>query len=138
MTLLRRAKKAACQTTILSGDVHVAAHGRIVSESPDHRRDYQTVATIHQLTSSAIGHPEPSFFQWLGIQAFTTDDPEVVADGVHTLSISILPGERYVRSRNFMTLAFDDDSDREVLSMWAQWYTEKYDRLSKQVVIEAR
>lgn len=132
MKLLENAKRAGCQTTILSGDVHVAARGRVVSVARNHLRSGQHESVIHQLTSSAIGHPEPNFWQWLGIQLTTSDDPDQVADGVRSETNSMLPGERFIRSRNFLTLGIDAQHQ-----LWAQWYTEKHGGLDEQVVIAA-
>jgi hypothetical protein len=60
MTLLDHAKAAGTRITILSGDVHVGARGRIVSQRPAHLMGEESEAIIHQLTSSAIVFPAPS------------------------------------------------------------------------------
>lgn len=97
------------QFTVLSGEIHLAAFGRLVRG--------ETV--LHQLTSSGIVHPPPpnayaSTLNWLGRGSKRLN-------ATTTLTMLRLPGwqKRYLTARNFLTLDSAADGSLE-----ARWYAE--------------
>jgi hypothetical protein len=108
--LLSHAQDSGSRVTILSGDVHVGARGRVVSTAPDHRppQSAQGKAIIHQITASGIGHPAPDWKQWAGILAASTDDPDPINDEVTAEMIDVSPERSYLRARNWLSMRFDD------------------------------
>ena len=120
------------RAAVISGDVHVASRGRIVSSLPGHRRD-GVDSVIHQVTSSAIVHPEPKFLEWLGFTAASTDSPSVVGSGITTELLEISPEEKYVRARNYVLGAFTapvaaapsgPTHQASTGALWLQWIRE--------------
>ncbi|WPJ97450.1 alkaline phosphatase D family protein [Coraliomargarita algicola] len=124
--LFAYSKESACRVTIISGDVHVAAHG--VVELKDGQGDHTRTNRIHQLISSPImnkaGNPVvEKLVEWQG------DAAEVINP---TMSARMLPLQvaigtngassktaRYVWERNWLSLLpQDDDAYR------AEWYFE--------------
>ena len=90
-------RESGCRGIILSGDVHVGALGVI----KDTRNDLE----IHQVISSGIVHPPPSGFEWLGLQAVTSDDKERIGNGqITTEMICPFGSDKYIRARNYAVL----------------------------------
>lgn len=121
--LFAYSKETGCRVTIISGDVHVAAHG--VVELKDGQGDHSRSNRIHQLISSPImnkaGNPVvEKLVEWQG------DAKEVINP---TMSARMLPlqvdqgasskNTRYVWERNWLSLLpQDDDAYR------AEWFFE--------------
>jgi hypothetical protein len=116
--LLDFAAAKGTRVTILSGDVHVAAIG--VLESARRVVGWQHSNVVNQLTSSAIVHPPPPrlmryFLERIGstVQQFDRD-----------ISAQMLqfPGTnfRFVASRNWLSLEFEDNKGR----IWANLHVE--------------
>lgn len=125
MRLLANAKqrntnsKGIARTVILSGDVHIGALGIIRDTSG------QTATNIHQVVSSAIVHPAPTYLEWLGILALTNDDTEYLEE-TRTISAEMLKphgSAKYIRSRNFVTLLAGSDD-----KLWVNWLCEGKDK----------
>ena len=132
--LLQHAKAAHCRVTILSGDVHVGARGKVTSSNPRHvpasslGGGGENRAIIHQLTSSAIGHESPTSFMWAGIKKLTTGDPEPVGEQATSEMMRLSPGKEVIRARNWLSVRFDDPSDsangEEGVRLWGKWFYE--------------
>ncbi|MFC3034029.1 alkaline phosphatase D family protein [Pseudoalteromonas fenneropenaei] len=118
MRLLENARMREGKTVILSGDVHVGALGVIRAECQ------QQPVQIHQIVSSGIVHPAPSFMQWLGITAVTNDDVEYLDEAKKISASMIKPfgGDKYLRCRNFTTLQAGTDG-----KLWVNWIIEGKD-----------
>ena len=135
MTLLELRKKGNVQVTILSGDVHVASIGRLVSSLPDHVRAAEAEAIIMQVTSSAIVNRPPGRFELKAIEAIGLEGRGHVANGVFTELLEVDPGHGRIALRNFVTLAFDaPEASGGKGRLWADWIVED-GRKRKQLVI---
>lgn len=119
MNLLTNAHKRKAKTVILSGDVHVGCLGII----QDKRKEYSI--NIHQVVSSGIVHPAPSYLQWLGILAITNDELEYLDEMRSITADMIKPhgSNKYIRSRNFVTLLEGTDE-----KLWVNWVCEGKDK----------
>lgn len=119
MRLLDNARIRKAKTVLLSGDVHVGCLGVIRD-----KRD-GTVLNMHQVVSSGIVHPAPTYIQWLGILAITNDHTEYL-DENKTISADILKpygANQYIRARNFVTLQEGTDH-----KLWVNWIVEGKDK----------
>lgn len=113
------------RAAVISGDVHVASRGRIVSSVPAHR-SFGADSVVHQVTASAIVHPAPTLIEWLGLKAFSHDDPEVLSDGIVTEVLGVTAEEKYVRARNYVLGTFTRPQDGNG-ALWFQWIRERTD-----------
>ncbi|XXF77331.1 alkaline phosphatase D family protein [Myxococcaceae bacterium GXIMD 01537] len=132
-TLLRHVKDARCALTVLSGDVHVGAHGRILSSQPEHLPAGRTVTVIEQPVSSAIVHPEVRGAE-LGLMNLISDispDPSLGA-GIEARLERVDTGGVVIAERNWLDLE-PERAPRSELRM--QWYTERSKRLPTRVVV---
>ncbi|MBR9907527.1 MAG: alkaline phosphatase family protein [Gammaproteobacteria bacterium] len=121
MRLLKNARRRKGKTVLLSGDVHVGCLGIIRDSSSDN------VINIHQIVSSGIIHPAPTYLQWLGILAVTNDDLEYL-DETRAITADMLKphgSNKYIRARNFVTLL--EGSDKK---LWVNWICEGKDKPS--------
>jgi len=100
---------------ILSGDVHVGCLGVIRD-----RREPLQPRVIHQVVSSAIVHPAPSWYEWAGIEALTSDEPENL-EGVKITTEILKPysAGKFLRTRNYITL--EEGADKK---LWVNWVCE--------------
>lgn len=120
------AKKASCRVTILSGDVHVAAFGRVTSTLPEHGGD-ASVTRINQLISSAIVHTPPSLAQAFFIDHVISGDPPALEAGLSAEMLEIPgTGSRLHAKRNWLDLALDEDATKPP-RLWANWWFEGED-----------
>jgi len=105
------------RTTFLSGDVHCAGLGVIVSNrsnSPGSR-----ASVINQLTSSGIVHPAPPKVMGYLLENLS-EAPEEVDQGLSAYMLDFpATRKKFVLARNFLSLE-PDDKDR----LWAKWYIE--------------
>ncbi len=119
MRLLDNASARNAKTVILSGDVHVGCLGII--------RDSRTEepVSIHQVVSSGIVHPAPSYLQWLGIFSVTNDDLEYLEETRAITADMLKPhgSNKYIRARNFVTLLEGSDA-----KLWVNWICESKDK----------
>ena len=126
MNLLDVGKRTNTCMTLLSGDVHVAAHGVIKSTRTDHIPDHQKatgMAAIRQFTASGIVHPSPSWMEMRVIGALTTEPPEELEPGV-TIALSKIGNSVVLRERNW--LAIDHTSKPEDFGTYiCTWMTVK-------------
>jgi hypothetical protein len=140
MRLLANAKarsaksQGRARTVILSGDVHIGCLGVIRDttgrdnsslDSSDHGNRGPQPTSIHQVVSSAIVHPAPTYLEWLGILALTNDDTEYL-DETRTISAEMLKphgSAKYIRTRNFVTLLEGTDH-----KLWVNWICEGKDK----------
>lgn len=111
------------QTLILSGDVHVGCMGVITDRRVGKR------LKIHQVVSSGVVHPSPSFIEWQGISAVTNDDLEFLnEDGtIDAAIIKPVGSNKYIRARNFVTLQKEGDKRVGDGKLWINWITEADD-----------
>jgi hypothetical protein len=119
MRLLDNALIRDGKTVMLSGDVHVGCLGVI----RDKRHD-KTV-NIHQVVSSGIVHPAPTYIQWLGILTITNDDTEYLDENKFITADILKPygSNLYIRTRNFVTLLEGSDG-----KLWVNWINEGKDK----------
>lgn len=119
MRLLDNAKQRQGKTVILSGDVHVGCLGVIRDTSS------QIPLSIHQVVSSGIVHPAPSYIQWLGVLAVTNDDIEYLEETRSLVAEILKPhgSNKYIRVRNFVTLQEGNDK-----KLWINWLCESKDK----------
>jgi hypothetical protein len=119
MRLLDNAKMRKGKTVLLSGDVHVGCLGVI--------RDKREAGSIniHQVVSSGIVHPAPTYIQWLGILAITNDDTEYLDENKSITADMLKPygSNQYIRARNFVTLLEGSDN-----KLWVNWMLEGKDK----------
>lgn len=138
MRLLEHGARANCQITILSGDVHVGSRGRVVSTVPQHLPAGRSKAVMHQITSSGIMNPPPSFFEWKAITLLGTEGRDTLADDVFAEVVDVTSGTRYLRARNWLSAMLDEPDpsapDARV-RLWMKWYTEK-GGIEPQAVVE--
>ncbi|MEW5928949.1 MAG: alkaline phosphatase D family protein [Gemmatimonadota bacterium] len=130
MWLLEHARDPRCRVTLLSGDVHVAAHGIITSTHPDHVSPGQTRTIIHQVTSSGIVNPPPSDLEFWFMRRISSDSREFIADEVYTEMLEVTTGKRYLNARNWLSTVFDEPGPSEQgpdlrMRMWMKWFTDK-------------
>ena len=126
MNLLDLGKRTNTCVSLLSGDVHVAAHGVIKSTRADHIPAHQKatgMAVIRQFTASGIVHPSPSGMEWSVISALTTEPSEEIEPGV-TTALSKIGNSVIMRERNW--LAIDHASKPEDFGTYiCTWMTVK-------------
>lgn len=87
--------------TVLSGEIHLGAYGRV--------RDPQSGAELHQITASGIAHePQPQAMTWLLERVFSS--PRRRAG----LAVEMMPipglGRRYLAARNWLSMTVADDA----------------------------
>ena len=119
MRLLDNARIRQAKTVLLSGDVHVGCLG-VIRDKREGK-----LLNMHQVVSSGIVHPAPSYIQWLGILAITNDDTEYL-DENKTISADMLKpygANQYIRARNFVTLQEGTDN-----KLWVNWIVEGKDK----------
>lgn len=107
----------------ISGDVHVASRGRIVSTLPEHTTADEPETAIPQVTSSAMVHPAPSWIEWLGFTALSDDSPSTLSDGIRTEVLPMTPEERCIRARNYVIGTFVPRGATPG-ALWFQWLRE--------------
>ncbi len=99
---------------ILSGDVHVGALGLLEKVGACSRQ-------IHQIISSGIVHPPPSWFEWMGVWATSNDNPQSLEGGsIRTHMLRPYGGDSYLRTRNFTSLERGSDD-----KLWVTWICEE-------------
>lgn len=149
MNLLAHASASNSAVTLLSGDVHVAAHARISSTNPHHRDAFGRACRIEQLTSSGIVHPPP--------QSYESDLMEIVGadskdDAGADVATEVIPFAKrtardpyvqhgYLCDRNWLAIDFDASAAAGnapgSVRLWAQWWSENRGPIEPQVVVEA-
>lgn len=132
--LFGHAAASRARVTVLSGDVHLGSRGRFVSTDPRHVLPGEPDAVIEQLTSSGIVHPPPSRMEFVGMLRLAAISDFWVGRYVRS-SILGLGDEGFVRGRNWLSVAFDEDPSKARCRLWAQWRTEAAS-LTHQVVVE--
>lgn len=109
------------RVTIVSGDVHVAAHASIVADRKD---GPENANVLVQLTSSAVVHPAPPAIMRFALNHLFEEDEEIHT-GI-TGHMEKMPGDerRYVAARNWLSLEPDDPGNIQN-RIWANWYVEE-------------
>lgn len=125
--LLDYADAKGTRVTIVSGDVHVAALGVVVSARRSVRWSNSNV--INQLTSSPIVHPTPPgivryFLEQLG-RGVNQLDRDITAEMLEFPATNA----RIVNARNWLSLEFDDQG-----RIWANWHVEGTSHMLTKVV----
>jgi hypothetical protein len=126
MKLLELRSRARAQVSIVSGDVHVASRGRVVSSDPRHIRTEppENRATIAQLTTSPIVNAPPPGWQASLLEKIGTGERSEVAEAVFTELVEIESGRQVLPMRNFLSLGFDRPGGGDQGRMWAEWVME--------------
>ena len=98
---------------ILSGDVHVGCLG-VVHDRRDDTQEHR----IYQVVSSGIVHPAPSWLQWLGILAGSSEGLESLDGGrITTELIEPYGSRKFLRTRNYASLK--EGTDKKLWVTWA-------------------
>lgn len=139
MTLLNHAKETKSRITLLSGDVHVGARGRIASKRPGHLIGDETESVIHQLTSSAIVFPAPPALALAGMRAITPSGPTPLSSvsQVETEVVSVGADHFLLGKRNWLSIEPESGEDGERERLWVRWVTAEGD-VKPPVLIHAR
>jgi hypothetical protein len=113
--------KRRIRTTLISGDVHVAALGVVVSTRKEDT-DSETDAIINQLISSGIVHPGPGGAVVFALQHLFDSEDEMDTD-IKGRMIQF-PGSqaRFIGNRNYLSIEPDPDTARPRL--WCNWLAE--------------
>lgn len=116
--LLQLSQDRAIRSTIVSGDVHVAALG--VVESLRGERGHGAV--INQMISSGIVHPGPGGAVLFALRHLFDSTDEM--DRGITARMVEFPGtqDRFIGRRNYLSLEPDEDGD--LGRIWANWVVE--------------
>lgn len=119
MRLLDNARVRNAKTVLLSGDVHVGCLG-VIRDKRDGK-----LLNMHQVVSSGIVHPAPTYIQWLGILAITNDNTEYLDENKSISADMLKPygANQYIRARNFVTLQEGTDH-----KLWVNWIIEGKDK----------
>lgn len=127
MTLLDHAAATSTRITLLSGDVHVGARGRIASRRPSHLLHDESESVIHQLTSSAIVFPPPPALALAGMRAVTPSGPSALPNvsGIDTEVVRLAADHFLLGARNWLSI--EPDASKDALRLWVRWMTEKGD-----------
>jgi hypothetical protein len=118
--LFKVAQDQKTRVTIVSGDVHVAAHASIVFE----RKGADSYAdALVQLTSSAVVHPAPPAIMQFALNHLFEEDEEI--DPSIVGHMEKMPGEerRYIAARNWLSLEPDNRGNSQN-RIWANWHVE--------------
>jgi PhoD related phosphatase len=109
------------RTTLISGDVHVAALGVVESKRTDDTKD-GSEAVINQLISSGIVHPGPGAAVVFALQHLFDSEDEMDRD--ITGRMMQFPGSqaKFIGNRNFLSIEPDADAARPRL--WCNWLAE--------------
>lgn len=139
MTLLDHAAATKSRVTLLSGDVHVGARGRITSKRPSHLVADESETAIHQLTSSAIVFPAPSALALAGMRAVTPSGPAPL-DAVSQVETEVLrvgADHFLLGERNWLSIEPGAAKDGERERLWVRWISEKGE-VKPPILIHAR
>jgi hypothetical protein len=119
--LLSFADGAETCVTIVSGDVHVAAHGLIESTRRAQRRPQDV---MHQLTSSGIVHPPPPGIVMFGLNRLLEDDQQI--DTFVHGKMQLFKGieRRFIGARNWLSIEPNRPGDRNPADVYVKWYIE--------------
>lgn len=127
MGLLRHQAAAQRRVTLLSGDVHAGALGRIESSRPEHRAATGIEpARIHQLTSSGIVHPSPNGWQRWFLELLGAEGCNEVTSGVTTDMLPLDSRTERLWSRNFLLLDVEPASAGGAHQLWARYVAEDW------------
>jgi len=139
MTLLDHAAATNSRVTLLSGDVHVGARGRISSKRPSHLVGEETESVIHQLTSSAIVFPPPSALALAGMRAVTPSGPALLTSlsQVETEVVRVGADHFLLGERNWLSIEPDPGKSGEREQLWVRWVSESGD-VKPPLLIHAR
>ena len=125
LSLLQHQQASGCRVTILSGDVHAGALGRIESTRIDHRlANSIQPARITQITSSGIVHPSPSSWQRTALELLGAEGPDEVASGVTTTLMPVDSETDRLWSRNFLLVDVDGAMASVPHQLWARFIPE--------------
>ena len=125
MTLLQHQQRSGYRVTILSGDVHAGALGRIESTRPEHRQPgHVDAARILQITSSGIVHPSPSTWERYFLELLGTDGRDEVTSGVTTEMLPIDSATDRLWARNFLILDVEGADASVPHQLWARFIAE--------------
>lgn len=135
-TLFSMAKEKQFRVTIVSGDVHVAAHGVAYRKDVGPQDNW---AQIQQCTSTAVVHPslvsvaERLFFHVLdGVGRITQDLDVNISAEMLTFPQS---NRRVLAARNWLALELDIGAENSAGSkLWATWRCETKDGITNHLV----
>jgi PhoD related phosphatase len=117
--LLDTAQGKDIRTTLISGDVHVAAIGAIQSgRDPDADRN---ASVINQLTSSAIVHPAPPGIMNMLLELIGRSEQEIDRDITIRMLKFAGTSERFLTRRNWLSLEPDTEKQPRI---WAIFHVE--------------
>ncbi len=122
--LLKFANDKICRVTIISGDVHVGASGII--EANKNGNGNNSTGIINQLISSAIVHPPPPTIVNIVLENLSNENQinrEIISELVEFPET----GERFIQSRNWLSLRLDNKDLEERIRV--EWQKDKQSHL---------
>ncbi|MBN1209702.1 MAG: alkaline phosphatase D family protein [Myxococcaceae bacterium] len=131
--LLGHVKEARCAVTIVAGDVHVGAHGRILSREPEHLVDGRPETVIEQLISSGIVHPAVGGIELVAMNTFGIMEPDQwPGTGIETRVVPIADRKMVLTERNWLDIALEPGASSQ---LHLQWYAERSKRWPHPVTV---
>lgn len=118
--LLDFSKRKHTRTTIISGDVHVAALGILQSQRDG--LSHNSSQVINQLISSSIVHPTPPGIVLFAIEQLAKFEDKIDRDITAYMSTLPCTDRRIIGLRNWLSLEFD-----VLKRIWASWHLEDQD-----------
>jgi hypothetical protein len=124
MTLLAYRRQTGARVTVLSGDVHVGCRGRIVSRRPEHLRSGERESILHQITSSGVVYPPPSWLEIAAMRWLGDEGPLDVLSlsQVETELLPISADQFLLRETNWLSIEPDRPGDPR-RRLWIRWIT---------------
>nr|AYM52657.1 hypothetical protein [Aggregicoccus edonensis] len=131
--LLSHVREARCAVTIVAGDVHVGAHGRIHSREPGHLVDGRRETIIEQVVSSGIVHPAVGGLTLLGMDIASSISPDRSLGAQIETRLELLDNGGVVLSeRNWLDIQLENAARAELR---LQWYAEESGRVPTKIVV---
>ena len=122
MNLLEFGQRPHSQITILSGDVHIGARGRVISHDPAHLPRGKTEVTMEQIISSGIVYPSPNRFEFGAVLATGTESVDEIAPNVIAQVVPLSGSSKFLRARSFLSIRADRTDPR--FSLWFKYIAE--------------
>jgi hypothetical protein len=131
--LLAHVREARCAVTIVAGDVHVGAHGRILSREPGHLVAGRQQTVIEHVVSSGIVHPAVGGLKLLGMDVASSISPDRSLGALIETRLELLDNGGVVLSeRNWLDIELEDAARAELR---LQWYAEESGRIPTKIVV---
>jgi hypothetical protein len=131
--LLAHVREARCAVTIVAGDVHVGARGRIISREPEHLTGGRPVTVIEHLISSGIVHPAVAGKELAVMDAAGSMKPDHTLGALIEARMEPLDeGMMVLSERNWLDIELEHAPRAELR---LQWHAERSKWLPVKVVV---